>query len=99
MATTDSALTKPETREVTVSSNRQVGLPADFARKLGVGPQGRVLETLLRMPGGTYAVLLMTPPKSYRKMLTAALAGHGDSSAFLKELRDEWPDARGKHRT
>lgn len=98
MATTNATLTKPETREVKVSSNRQVGLAADFARKLGVGADGRVIETLVRMPGGTFAVLLMTPPKSYRKMLTAALTGADDSRAFLKKLRDEWPDARGKHR-
>ena len=34
------------TREVTVSTNRQVGLVSDFARRMGVGPRSRLLETL-----------------------------------------------------
>ena len=36
------------TREVKLSSNRQVGLAADFARALGVKPQGKLLISTLK---------------------------------------------------
>lgn len=79
------------TREVTVSTNRQVGLVSDFARRMGARPRTRLLETLVRLPGGSYAVLLMRRPKSYTGLLVDALAPSGSAgTAFLRRLRDEW---------
>jgi len=79
-------------REVTVSSNRQVGLASDFARKLGVKAKGKLLEALIRMPDGDYAILLMRRPKSYAKALARALEGTTPAKEFLAELRAEWPE-------
>lgn len=80
------------TREVKLSSNRQVGLAADFARALGVKPQGKLLETLIRLPGVGYAVVLMPKPKSYAKALQEALAGVAPQGAdkYVRGLRREW---------
>lgn len=81
------------TREVTVSTNRQVGLVSDFARAMKLKPRTRVLETLVRLPGGTYGVLLWRPPKSYTDALIAALAASGQGgTGFLRKLRDEWSE-------
>ena len=78
-------------REVTVSTNRQVGLASDFARVMGVKPKMKLIETLVRLPGG-YGVLLMRAPRSYSAMLGDALAGASADSvdATIKALRDEW---------
>lgn len=79
------------TREVTVSSNREVGLVSDFARRMGVGPRSRLLETLVRLPGGDYGLLLMRRPTSFTALLIDALApsGRGGVSS-LRERRDVW---------
>lgn len=83
--------TEQVTREVTVSTNRQVGLVSDFARRMGVRPQTRLLETLIRLPGGSYGVLLMRRPTSFTGLLIDALAPRGTGGVtFLRELRDEW---------
>jgi hypothetical protein len=80
-----------KTREVTVSSNRQVGLVSDFARRMGIGPRSRLLETLVRLPGGGYAVLLMRRPTSFTALLVDALAPSGGGGVrFLRKHRDEW---------
>jgi hypothetical protein len=87
------------TREVTMSTNRQIGFASDFARQLGAKPGTKLLETLVRLPGGTYAVLVMKPPKSYAAVLTAALAPSGRGGAkFLKQLRGEWGGRPAKAR-
>jgi bifunctional DNA-binding transcriptional regulator/antitoxin component of YhaV-PrlF toxin-antitoxin module len=80
------------TREVKLSSNRQVGLPADFARALGVRPRDRLIGTLVRVPGVGYAVLLMPRPRSYAKALADSLAGIAPegADAYVRELRSEW---------
>ncbi len=79
------------TREVTVSANRQVGLVSDFARRMGIRPQARLLETLVRLPGGSYGVLLIRRPTSFTGMLVDALAPSGTGGVrFLRKLRDEW---------
>lgn len=78
-------------RHVTVSTNRQVGLAADFARKLGARPRGKLLEVLVRMPDGGYAVLLMRRPRDYAKALAATLVGRDTPDQFLARLRAEWP--------
>ena len=80
------------TREVKISSNRQVGLPADFARALGVGPRDRLIGTLVRLPGAGYAVLLMPKPRSHMKALLDSLAGTAPqgAEAYVRELRKEW---------
>ncbi len=82
---------KQPTREVTLSSNRQVGLVSEFARAMGVTPKTKILETLVRLPGG-YGVLLMRAPRSYSAMLGEALAGTAPDSAdaTIEALRDEW---------
>lgn len=91
-------------REVTVSTNRQVGLASDFARRMGARPKTRLIETLVRLPGGAYGVLLMRRPKSYAGLLTGVLApGGAQSGRFLRQLRDEWqtpkvPKAKPKRR-
>ena len=83
------------TREVTVSSNRQVGLVSDFARRMGIGPRSRLLETLVRLPGGGYGVLLMRRPTSFTALLVDALAPSGAGGVrFLRKLRDEWGDEK-----
>lgn len=78
-------------REVTVSANRQVGLASEFARAMGVKPKMKLIETLVRLPGG-YGVLLMRRPRSYSALLGAALAGSSPDGvdATLNALRDEW---------
>lgn len=79
------------TREVTVSTNRQVTFVSDFARRLGARPGTKLLQTLVRLPGGAYGVLLMRRPKSYTDLLVGALAPSGKGgTAFLRKLRDEW---------
>ena len=79
-----------ETREVTVSSNRQVGLVSAFARRMGVEPQSKVLETLVRLPGGAYAVIIMRKPTSHVAMFLDAITPTGRGGVtFLRKLRDE----------
>lgn len=79
------------TREVTMSTNRQIGFASEFARQIGAKPGTKLLETLVRLPGGGYGVLVMRRPKSYARLLVAALAPSGTGSRrFLKRLRDEW---------
>ena len=74
-----------------MSTNRQVGLVSDFARRMGVGPQSRLLETLVRLPGGGYGVLLMRRPASFTALLVDALAPTGKGGiGFLRRIRDEW---------
>ena len=82
---------KQRSREVTVSANRQVGLASEFARAMGVKPKMKLIETLVRLPGG-YGVLLMRAPRSYSAMLGEALAGASPDGvdATIKALRDEW---------
>lgn len=82
---------KQPMREVTLSSNRQVGLVSEFARAMGVKPKAKIIETLVRLPGG-YGVLLMRAPRSYNAMLGEALAGAVPDGvdATIKELREEW---------
>jgi len=83
------------TREVTVSTNRQVGLVSDFARRMGIRPRTRLLETLIRLPGGSYGVLLMRRPTSFTGLLVDALAPSGaGGTSFLRRLRDEWGSER-----
>lgn len=84
------------TREVTVSTNRQVGLVSDFARRMGVRPRSRLLETLVRLPGGDYGLLLMRRPASFTALLIDALAPSGKRGVgFLKKMRDEWGSEKG----
>jgi bifunctional DNA-binding transcriptional regulator/antitoxin component of YhaV-PrlF toxin-antitoxin module len=80
------------TREVKLSSNRQVGLPAEFARKLEVKPGGTLIATLVHVPGIGSAVLLMPRPESYAKALSALLAGDAPegAEAYVRKLRREW---------
>lgn len=79
------------TREVTVSTNRQVGLVSAFARRMGVRPRSRLLETLIRLPGGGYGLLLMRRPTSFTTLLVDALAPSGKGGvSFLRKMRDEW---------
>lgn len=81
------------TREVTFSANRQVGLASEFARAMRLKPQAKLLETLVRLPGLGYGVVLMPKPKSYGKALRAVLHGvapQGKVDEFVKRLRDEW---------
>jgi hypothetical protein len=83
------------TREVTVSTNRQVGLVSDFARRMGIRPRSRLLETLVRLPGGGYGLLLMRRPTSFTTLLVDALAPSGTGSlGFLLKMRDEWGDEK-----
>jgi len=81
-------------REVTVSTNRQVGLASDFARAMRVKPKGKLIETLVRIPGAGYGVLLLRRPRSYSEMLRSALAASAplDAAAAVRELRAEWDD-------
>src|SRR5437667_6794216 len=82
---------KDVTREVTMSTNRQIGFASEFARRVGARPGTKLLQTLVRLPGGTFAVLVMRRPKSYTTLLVDALAPSGKGgTAFLRKLRDEW---------
>lgn len=82
---------KGTTREVTMSTNRQIGFASEFARHIGARPGIKLLETLVRLPGGGYGVLVMRPPKSYAGLLVSALAPSGKGGTkFLKGLRREW---------
>lgn len=74
-----------------MSANRQVGLASEFARAMGVKPKMKLIETLVRLPGG-YGVLLMRAPRSYSAMLGDALADASPDGvdATMKALRDEW---------
>lgn len=88
--------TQDVTREVTVSTNRQVGLVSDFARRMGVGPRSRLLETLVRLPGGDYGLLLMRRPTSFTALLVDALAPSGQGGvSFLRRMRNEWGSVKG----
>lgn len=78
-------------REVTVSTNRQVSFVSDFARRIGARPGTKLIQTLVRLPGGSYGVLLMRRPKSHTDLLLGALGPSGSGgTAFLRKLRDEW---------
>lgn len=74
-----------------MSGNRQVGLATEFARAMGVKPKMKLIETLVRLPGG-YGVLLMRTPRSYSGMLGEALGGASRDGvdATMRALRDEW---------
>jgi len=80
------------TREVKLSSNRQVGLPAEFARELGVKPGGKLIATLARLPGFGSVVMLMPEPESHARALQALLAGDAPegAEAYVRKLRREW---------
>ncbi len=81
---------------MTVSTNRQVGLVSDFARRMGVGPRSRLLETLIRLPGGSYGLLLMRRPTSFTALLVDALAPSGQGGvSFLRRMRNEWGSEKG----
>lgn len=85
------------TREVTMSTNRQIGFASEFARQIGAKPGTKLLQALVRLPGGNYGVLVMRPPKSYADLLVAALAPSGrGGTKFLKRLRGEWSGKRTK---
>ena len=88
--------TEDVTREVTVSTNRQVGLVSDFARRMGIGPRSRLLETLVRLPGGGYGLLLLRKPTSFTALLVDALSPSGKGGlSFLRKMRDEWGTEKG----
>jgi len=88
--------TQDFTHEVTVSTNRQVGLVSDFARRMGVAPGGRLLETLVRLPGGNYGLLLIRRPTSFTALLVDALAPSRQGGVnFLRKLRAEWGSEKG----
>ena len=45
----------------------------------------------MRLPGGSYGVLLIRRPTSFTGMLVDALAPRGTGGVrFLRKLRDEW---------
>lgn len=91
--------TKDQTREITVTSNREVELVSDFAQRMGVGPRSRLLETLIRLPGGDYGVLLMRKPTSFTALLVDALAPSGRGGVrFLRKRRDEWSGEGRRYR-
>ncbi len=81
------------TREVTFSANRQVGLASEFARAMGLRPQAKLLEVLVRLPGVGYGVVLMPKPRNYSAALREALRGvapRGKADRFVRQLRNEW---------
>lgn len=79
------------TREVKVSTNRQISFVSEFARRIGARPGTKLLQTLVRLPGGNYGVLIMRRPRSYTDLLLGALAPSGrGGTTFLRKLRDEW---------
>jgi len=81
---------KQPIREVTLSSNRQVGLVSEFARAMRVKPKAKVVETLIRLPNG-YGVLLMRAPRSYSSMLGESLGRTAEGvDETLTALRKEW---------
>jgi hypothetical protein len=87
------------TREVTMSTNRQIGFASDFARQIGAKPGTKLLQTLVRLPGGSYGVLVMRPPKSYAGLLLDALTPSGKGGVrSLKQLRGEWSGRTAKSR-
>ncbi len=92
--------TEEVTREVTMSTNRQIGFASEFARRVGARPGTKLLQTLVRLPGGNYAVLVMRRPKSYTSLLVEALAPSGKGGTdFLRKLRGEWGrTASAKHK-
>jgi hypothetical protein len=80
-----------DSREVTVTTRCQVGLVSDFARRMGVGPRSRLLEILVRLPGGDYGVLLTRRPTSFTLLLVDALAPSGQGGvSFLRKMRNGW---------
>jgi hypothetical protein len=78
-------------RVVTVSGNRQVGLATEFARAMGLKPKMKLIETLVRLPGG-YGVLLTRAPRSHADLLGDLLGGASRDGvdATVRALRDEW---------
>lgn len=79
------------TREVKVSTNRQIGFVSEFARRIGARPGTKLLQTLVRLPGGNYGVLIMRRPKSHTDLLLGVLAPSGrGGTTFLRKLRGEW---------
>ena len=59
-----------------------------------LSPKSKLIETLVRIPGAGFGVLLMRRPRSYNAMLRGALAGTApaDATAAVRALRDEWDD-------
>jgi hypothetical protein len=80
------------TREVKVSRNRQVGLPADYARQMGIKPGAKLISTMVWLPGVGRMVVLMPKPVSHAKELAALLAGDAPEGAvrYVRKLRREW---------
>ena len=82
---------KDVTREVTMSTNRQIGFASEFARRVGARPGTKLLQTLVRLPGGTFAVLVMRRPKSYTTLLVDALAPSAPSRSSSGPARGRSP--------
>lgn len=80
------------TREVKVSRNRQVGLPADYARQMGIRPGAKLISSLVWLPGVGHMVVLMPKPVSHAKELAALIAGDAPegAEAYVRKLRREW---------
>lgn len=79
-------------RDVKVSRNRQVSLPADYARQLGFRPGAKLISTIAWLPGMGRMVVFRPKPVSYAKELVALLAGVAPegADAYVRKLRREW---------
>jgi bifunctional DNA-binding transcriptional regulator/antitoxin component of YhaV-PrlF toxin-antitoxin module len=80
------------TRDVKVSRNRHVRLPADYARQLGIKPGAKLISTIAWLPGIGRMVVFMPKPVSHAKELAALIAGDAPegAEAYVRKLRREW---------
>ena len=79
------------TRDVKVSRNRQVSLPADFARRLGFKPGAKIISTIAWLPAMGRMLVFMPNPVSHAKELAALLASDAPEGAvaYVRKLRRE----------
>ena len=80
------------TRDVKVSRDRHVSVPADYARQLGFKPGAKIIATTAWLPGIGRMVVFMPKPVSYAKQLAAVIAGDAPegAEAYVRKLRREW---------
>ena len=82
-----------------MSRNRQVGLPADYARELGIKPGAKLISSIAWLPGMGRMVVFRPKPVSYAKELAALLAGDAPegSVSYVRKLRREWRKSSARY--
>jgi AbrB family looped-hinge helix DNA binding protein len=83
---------RAESAELTISSKRQITLPAAMARKLGIEPGHKIVAVL-----GNGAIVLKPRPQDWLEYITSGPHGvYGrtkeEVDAYVREVREGWDE-------